>query len=155
MTTDKKLTQHMLVNTVLFFLVVFGILLFSERQTYTRQLEQIDQYTAELSKRTAEHVGDVFGDRKDTIRSIAYLYGTSLKSPKADKEYLKNLEKNSGFDRIRIVDTAGQSYTSDGKLTTVSDRDYYTKGINGGFCAGIRYKLDVDSDVRKEIGKYI
>ena len=145
----------MLVNTVLFFLVVFGILLFSERQTYTRQLEQIDQYTAELSKRTAEHVGDVFGDRKDTIRSIAYLYGTSLKSPKADKEYMKNLEKNSGFDRIRIVDTAGQSYTSDGKLTTVSDRDYYTKGINGGFCAGIRYKLDVDSDVRKEIGKYI
>ena len=32
------------------------------------------------------------------------------------------------------MDTAGQSYTSDGKLTTVSDRDYYTNEINGVFC---------------------
>ena len=145
----------MLVNTVLFFGSLWNIAFFWASDLYTPVGADRPNTQQNCPKRTAEHVGDVFGDRKDTIRSIAYLYGTSLKSPKADKEYLKNLEKNSGFDRIRIVDTAGQSYTSDGKLTTVSDRDYYTKGINGGFCAGIRYKLDVDSDVRKEIGKYI
>lgn len=41
------------------------------------------------------------------------------------------MEESSGFDRIRFVNMAGESYTSNGKIADVSDRDYFIKGSHG------------------------
>ena len=46
-------------------------------------------------------------------------------------DYLRQLEARSGFDRIRFVNRSGESYTSDGKIADVADRDYFIRGIAG------------------------
>ncbi|WP_455058438.1 cache domain-containing protein [Jutongia sp.] len=128
---QNRILVHIITNIFIFFVLIFGILLYSHRENYNRQITHINQYIGEMSTRTAEHVGDVFQDKADAIASIAYLYGTSLKSPKVDLEYLKEVEDNSGFDWIRFIDPDGDDYTSQGMLANVADREYFRKGING------------------------
>ena len=129
--TGKGIWRHLLMNILLLFAAVFGILLLSGRENYARQLRQIDEYINELSGRTAQHLGDVLDDKRNAIISIAYLYGEAIESPEVNQEYLAELEQNTGFDRIRFVNLEGESFTSDGKIADVADRDYFIQGIQG------------------------
>lgn len=133
----KKIMIHMTANIVLLFICISVILLLAHRENYARQMQQVDQYIKELSGKTAQYVSDVFGDKKNTIVSIAYLYGESIESSEVDLDYLYELEKNSGFDWIRFINSSGEDYTSDGKIANVADRDYYTEGMKGnsGICS--------------------
>lgn len=106
-------------------------MVYSGRKNYSRQIEQIDTYVQVLSDKTANHVGDVFRDKKEEIISLAYLYGKAIRTSEVDAEYLAELERDSGFDRIRFVNLKGESYTSDGKIADVADRDYFQNGIKG------------------------
>ena len=128
---DKKLMRHMWANIVILIVAVFAILLLTQQENYARQMQQINKYIGELSDRTAQHARDVFQDRQDAISSIAYLYGQAMTSPQVDMDYLRQLEARSGFDRIRFVNRSGESYTSDGKIADVADRDYFIRGIAG------------------------
>lgn len=129
--SEKGLMRHLITNIALFFFAVFVIMVLSARENYARQMQQIDEYVDVLSSRTAQHVSDVFRDKHAAITSIAYLYGQSGHSESVEMEYLKALEESSGFDRIRFVNMAGESYTSNGKIADVSDRDYFIKGSHG------------------------
>lgn len=133
----KKIMIHMTANIVLLFICISVILLLAHRENYARQMQQVDQYIRELSGKTAQYVSDVFDDKKNTIVSIAYLYGESIESSEVDLDYLYELEKNSGFDWIRFINSSGEDYTSDGKIADVADRDYYTEGMKGnsGICS--------------------
>lgn len=131
MNQEKKFIRHMAANTIFLFVAILVILILSQKENYARQRQQIDGYIDELSERTAQHVGDILADKKSAIDSIAFLYGTSLKEPEVDYSYLEELEQTSGFDRIRFVNLQGESYTSEGKLADVTDREYYQKGIQG------------------------
>lgn len=128
---DKKLMRYMWANIVILIVAVFAILLLTQQENYARQMQQINKYIGELSDRTAQHARDVFQDRQDAISSIAYLYGQAMTSPQVDMDYLRQLEACSGFDRIRFVNRSGESYTSDGKIADVADRDYFIRGIAG------------------------
>ena len=143
-TKDHNLTRHLILNTALLFVILFVVLFVSHQLNYRQQTKQINEYISELSDRTSKHIGDVLSDKKSTISTIAYLYGTAIDSPKANKQYLKSLEFNSGFDRIRFVDSSGQSYTSDGKLARVADRDYFKRGMNGksGICVVMKSRVN-------------
>ncbi len=101
--TEKRMSRHVAANIVLLIVVIFGILLISQRGNYARQMVQIKEYISELSSRTSQHISDVFRDKMNAITSIAYLYGEALESPEANTEYLAVLEEGSGFDRIRFV----------------------------------------------------
>lgn len=131
MNQEKKFIRHMAANTIFLFVAILVILMLAQKENYARQRQQIDGYIDELSERTAQHVGDILADKKSAIESIAFLYGTSLKEPEVDYSYLEELEQTSGFDRIRFVNLRGESYTSEGKLADVTDREYYQKGIQG------------------------
>lgn len=131
MNQEKKFIRHMAANTIVMFVAIIIILILAQQENYARQRQQIDGYIDELSERTAQHVGVILSDKKSAIESIAFLYGTSLKEPKVDYDYLATLEETSGFDRIRFVNLQGESYTSEGKLADVTDREYYQKGILG------------------------
>lgn len=139
--TEKGLSRHLVINVIILFVAIFGILILSRRENYARQMQQVNEYTSELSGRTALHVSDVFQDKKNAIASIAYLYRTAIESPEVDRELLRSLEKRSGFDRIRFVNLAGESYTSDSKIANVSDildyikagdREEVRKSLQGG-----------------------
>ena len=144
--------RHVVANIVLLIAAIFGILLTSQRENYARQMVQIKEYISELSSRTSQHISDVFRDKLDAITSIAYLYGEALESPEASTEYLAVLEEGSGFDRIRFVNLQGESFTSDGKLAEIADRDYYQKGIQGE--KGITVVMISRFDSEKLIGFY-
>ena len=150
--TEKRMSRHVAANIVLLIAAIFGILLTSQRENYARQMVQIREYISELSSRTSQHISDVFRDKKDAITSIAYLYGEALESPEANTEYLAVLEEGSGFDRIRFVNLEGESFTSDGKLAEIADRDYYQKGIQGE--SGITVVMVSRFDSEKLIGFY-
>ena len=150
--TEKAMMRHVAANIVLLIAAIFGILVLSQRENYARQMVQIGEYISELSQRTAQHTGDVFRDKKDAITSIAYLYGEALKSGEVNTEYLAVLEEGSGFDRIRFVNLQGESFTSDGKIAEIADRDYYQKGIQGE--TGITEVMISRFDSEKLIGFY-
>lgn len=152
MNQEKKFIRHMASNIIVMFLAILIILILAQRENYARQRQQIDGYIDELSERTAQHVGDILGDKKSAIESIAFLYGTSLKEPKVDYTYLATLEETSGFDRIRFVNLQGESYTSEGKLTDVADREYYQKGINGE--SGITFVMNSRFSNERMLGAY-
>ena len=150
--TEKAMMRHVAANIVLLIAAIFGILVLSQRGNYARQMVQIGEYISELSQRTAQHTGDVFRDKMDAITSIAYLYGEALESPEVNTEYLAVLEEGSGFDRIRFVNSQGESFTSDGKIAEIADRDYYQKGILGE--TGITKVMISRFDSEKLIGFY-
>ena len=150
--TEKAMMRHVAANIVLLIAAIFGILVLSQRENYARQMVQIGEYISELSQRTAQHTGDVFRDKMDAITSIAYLYGEALESPEVNTEYLAVLEEGSGFDRIRFVNPQGESFTSDGKIAEIADRDYYQKGIQGE--TGITSVMISRFDSEKLIGFY-
>lgn len=150
--TEKAMMRHVAANIVLLIAAIFGILVLSQRENYARQMVQIGEYISELSQRTAQHTGDVFRDKKDAITSIAYLYGEALESGEVNTEYLAVLEEGSGFDRIRFVNLQGESFTSDGKVAEIADRDYYLKGIQGE--TGITAVMISRFDSEKLIGVY-
>lgn len=127
-----RLVKHMAVNIVLLLAAVMVLLLAAAHRTYTRQMERLDIYIGVLSGRTAQHAGDVFQDKLSAITSAACLYGEALGEDGADMTHLAQLERASGFDRIRFIDADGVSYTSDGETALVADRVYYMDGIRGG-----------------------
>lgn len=101
-----------------------------------RNMEYIGTYVDEMSNTTTMHVSDVFADKRATIDSIAYLYGSAIKSTDADIRLLAVLEEKSGFDWIRFVASDGTDYTSSGSITNVKDREYFKPGMEGktGIC---------------------
>lgn len=131
MKREKRLIIHAVSNLILMFVCMICIFLLANKENYARQMQQVNQYSHEMAQRTANHVGDVFEDKRSAIVSIAYLYGDSLKKPSVNRDSLKMLEVNSGFDMIRFVDADGEDYTSDGKITNISDRDYFKRGMSG------------------------
>lgn len=128
---NNRLRRHVIGNAVLFVLFVLAIMLFSARNNYARQMDQINEYISELSDRTAKHISDVFQDKQNAIASIAYLYGAALDEPSVNESALAALEENPGFDRIRFITKDGESCASNGKIADVEDRDYYINGIQG------------------------
>ena len=149
---EKKIFRRIVADGLLLICVIFGILLFSRVRNRSREMAQIDAYTQELSQRTARHVGDVFQAKQNAVESLAYLYGKGLTSPQVDQVQLKELESYPGLDRIRYVNTKGESFTSDKKIANVSDRDYFTAGMRGE--SGYTFVGDSRFDGSKLVGFY-
>ncbi len=149
---EKRLSRHIWANTALLFIVICVLIFVTASQGYKRQTEQMDGYINELSERTTQHVSDVFSDKLSEISSIAYLYGQSLDSPDVSARDLFVLEHGSGFDRIRFINSDGESFASNGKIADVADRDYFIKGMNG--LSGIDYVEKSRFNENKVIGFY-
>lgn len=150
--SEKRLSRHTLANAVFLITALFAIMVLSGRENYARQMQQIEGYIDVLSQRTAEHVGDVLGDRLDAIKTIAYLYGESLTEEGVWSRHLAEVEKGASFDRIRFVTPAGASFASNGKVADVADRDYLIKGMAGE--SGITVVMESRFDGKQVIGFY-
>lgn len=137
-------TRKYVVCVILLIVCIMLTLIIAHHNNRTRNIEQIDNYINELSQNTAKHVADVFADKLDSIDSIAYLYGKSIKSTDADLELLGALEDKSGFDRIRFIASDGTDYTSDGSTTSVKDRNYFIRGMRGesGICEVLESRIN-------------
>lgn len=149
---EKKLAIHVITNLLLLFLCIFIILILMNKENHARQMQQVDQYSHEMALRTANHVGDVLEDKRNAIVSIAYLYGEALNDPTVNRENLKVLEQDSGFDLIRFMDAEGEDYTSDGSIANVADRDYFQRGLQGE--SGMTIVMESRVSGEKLVGLY-
>ena len=129
---DKgKIIKQMIIWLAIVLFSVWGVFFFLHFRNEKRLLGQIEEYIYEFSSRTAEHVEDVFEDKKSAIASIACLYGEAINFNEKDLSLLAEIEKESGFDWIRFVDADGYDYSSDGRTANVSDREYFKMGMEG------------------------
>lgn len=149
---EKRMMQHMVASIMILCIILMGLLIFSRQENNERQMRQINEYISELSSRTAQHVGDVLADKQNAIESIAYLYGQAVQGDPVNQTMLKKLEASSGFDLIRYVNPDGESFTSDGKIADVGDRDYSQNG-NAGL-SGMTVVLESRFSHEKLIGFY-
>lgn len=149
---ERFIKRHLIANIVIFVIAIAALVYLTHRENFSRQMQQVDQYIKELSKRTSDHVADVLEDKSSAITSIAYLYGTSLKSPEVNLQTLGQLEEKSGFDWIRFIDAEGGDYTKEGKFAKVQDREYYQKGIQGE--SGITVVMRSRVNQEKLVGFY-
>ncbi|MBU5428930.1 response regulator [Kineothrix sp. MSJ-39] len=131
MKKENRLLVHLVSNIVLLFVLLWVLLLLTHRENFARQMQQVRQYTEELSGRTAQHISDIFEDKKNAIEGLSLLYEAKAESGDVDITLLKSLEDLSDFDYVRFVDQRGEDYTTEGYLTNVKDRAYYIHGIAG------------------------
>ena len=149
---ESRILVHLIGNIILLFGFVFLILLLSARENYARQLQQVDQYIAELSDKTANYTSAMFADKTEDIMTMAHFYGETMKSAQVDAAHLQLLERESGFDWIRFIDLDGEDYASDGRVANVSDREYFTEGMKGK--NGVSAVLDSRINGEKLLGFY-
>ena len=100
---------HLVSNIILLFVLIWVLLFLTHRENFARQMQQIRQYTEELSYRTAQHLGDIVEDKKNAIASLALLYEAKAGSENVDITLLKSLEELSDFDWVRFVDRNGKA----------------------------------------------
>lgn len=131
MKKENRLLVHLVSNIVLLFVLLWVLLFLTHRENFARQMQQVRHYTEELSDRTAQHISDIFEDKKNAIEGLSLLYVAKAESEDVDITLLKSLEDLSDFDYVRFVDQSGEDYTTEGYLTNVKDRAYYIHGIAG------------------------
>ncbi|MBR1560068.1 MAG: GGDEF domain-containing protein [Clostridia bacterium] len=142
-------------NAVPALLLIVGIiaaLLNFISDNSARNARQNEEYITELTEQRASSMDTEFAENLTFIRSIAYLYGRSLKSPWADIAVIADYEKNTCFDMLRFVDATGDNYTSKGVRSNLADRDYYQAGMRGE--SGITYVQESRVTGQRQIGFY-
>ena len=77
--------------------IVLAFFLFT-RKNHERIVQQNANYVQDSTIQVAERISDVLAAAKDNIRTIAYLYGETLREPEAEPKELKAMQDNSLFD---------------------------------------------------------
>lgn len=149
---EGRIFIHLIGNVVLLFGCALIILVLSAKENYARQLQQVNQYIAELSDKTANYTSAMFNDKVADIQTMAHFYGETMESTRVDAAHLELLERESGFDWIRFIDIQGDDYASDGKISNVNDREYFSEGMQGGY--GISFVRNSRINGEKLLGFY-
>lgn len=93
--------------------------------------ERNQSYAADSAEQTGEQINVELENGLNIINTYTYFIGESLKKPEISPQMLKEIESNSMFDTVVFTDIDGINYTSDGRTSDASGRDYYRKGIDG------------------------
>ena len=125
-----------------FFLLAAIIVLF--HWYTTRNQERIEErnknYAADSAQIKADQIDKELSNALNRIRTYSYFVGEGLNEPVITAQMLKRMEENSTFDAMIFTDVVGTDYASDGRTADVTERIFYSDGINGG--SGIEIVFD-------------
>ena len=125
-----------------FFLLAAIIVLF--HWYTTRNQERIEErnknYAADSAQIKADQIDKELSNALNRIRTYSYFVGEGLNEPVITAQMLKRMEENSTFDAMIFTDVEGTDYASDGRTADVTERIFYSDGINGG--SGIEIVFD-------------
>ena len=117
-----------------FFLLAAIIVLF--HWYTTRNQERIEErnknYAADSAQIKADQIDKELSNALNRIRTYSYFVGEGLNEPVITAQMLKRMEENSTFDAMIFTDVEGTDYASDGRTADVTERIFYSDGINGG-----------------------
>lgn len=117
------------------FLCLFIIIVFLNftKKNNERIVQQNANYVQDATLQVAERIDDMLTAARDSIVTMAFLYGDSLNSPEADIQKLQEMQDTSPFDYIEFTDKEGQNINAEGVTSDASDREYYIEGMKGNF----------------------
>lgn len=147
----KKHLKNVVPALLLIVGIIAALLNFIDNNS-ARNAQQNEEYINELTEQRAASMDTEFAENLTFIRSIAYLYGKSLRSPWADIAVIADYEQNTCFDMLRFVDASGDNYTSKGVRSNLADRDYYQAGMRGE--SGITFVQQSRVTGQRQIGFY-
>jgi len=115
---------------------VFAVILFLDftKKNNEQIIEQNANYVQDATLQEAKRLDEVFSAARDSVMTMAHLYGESLESldfPKVTTEKLMEMQENSPFDYIEFVDKNGLNINAQGKTLDVSHRESYIEGMKG------------------------
>ncbi|MBD5498313.1 MAG: response regulator [Lachnospiraceae bacterium] len=115
------------------FLLAAMIILFFwfTSQNSRRTEEQNREYAADSARMKSEQIDEELNNALGRIRTYAYFAGEGLTEPVITAQMLAIMEENSQFDAILFTDLDGMDYTSDGRISDVTERGFYMDGLKG------------------------
>lgn len=118
--------------------IVFGIFVNTNKQ---RIVAQNTDYMQEATLQTAQRIDDVLLSAQNSLELIASLYGDVMgNSTEIDFKLLNQLANKAPFDYIDFVNADGIDINEKGETTDVSNRFYYSDGMQGN--SGMDVVLD-------------
>ncbi|MBD5136784.1 MAG: response regulator [Lachnospiraceae bacterium] len=134
----KKLLRE--ISYVMFLLAAIVILFFwYTTQNSSRMEERNKNYAADSASLKAAQIDDELNNAKSCINAFAYFVGNGLTEPVINADMLKEIEENTQFDAVIFTDSEGNDYASDGRVSDVTDRNFYINGIKGENSISIIY----------------
>lgn len=100
-------------------------------QNKERIENQNKNYAADSVRQTAAKIDEELNNAQDLINTYTYFLEESLTDSTVTAQKLKEIEKNSQFDAVIFTDINGKDYTSDGRTSDVTQRDFYINGLRG------------------------
>lgn len=100
-------------------------------QNKERIENQNKNYAADSVRQTAAKIDEELNNAQDLISTYTYFLEESLTDSTVTAQKLKEIEKNSQFDAVIFTDINGKDYTSDGRTSDVTQRDFYLNGLRG------------------------
>lgn len=128
--SNGKVIRKILTACALIVFIVIIFLIFT-KENNARIVRQNASYVQDAAIQVSERIDGVLSGAQNTINTMAYLCGETLKEPEMDMQKLKDMRSYSSFDYIEFVDKNGKNITSEGKTSEASDREYYIEGMKG------------------------
>lgn len=127
---NRNIFREMVLIVLLCLFIIIVFLNFTQKN-HERIVQQNANYVQDATLQVSERIGDMLTAAKDSIVTMAYLYGDSLNSPEVDTQKLKEMQDSSPFDYIEFTDQKGQNINAEGVTSEASDREYYIEGMKG------------------------
>lgn len=127
----KKISIQKIICAVLILSAVIFLFLRFSVQTSNRIERQNKDYAADAAQLKTEQIDEELSNALRQINTYAYFVGESLTEPVVTAEMLKQMEGNSYFDAIMFTDTEGVDCASDGRISDVTEMEFYNDGISG------------------------
>ncbi len=127
---NRKTAQEVIFAVIL---GVFAFILFLDftKKNNEQIIQQNAKYVQDATLQVAGRIDDVFAAARDSVMTMAHLYGESMDVPEADIQKLREMQENSPFDYIEFVDKNGLNINAQGNTLDVSHRESYIEGMKG------------------------
>lgn len=122
---------HPVIYVSLFLAAILVLFYIYTIQNRARIQEQNRVYAEDCARQTAVRIGSEFNNAQQRIYNNAFLISIDGKDLEITPQLLKNIEDNTTFDAIHFTDADGVILASDGNTNDSSDREYFSRGMQG------------------------
>lgn len=133
--TKHWATRRILAVCAAIAVLIIALFIFMNVNTQ-RIVQQNGEYLESSTSQTARRVNDMLTSSLQSVQTAASIYESSLTSTDVNPEEAVNILNFSQLDHTFFITPDGVAYDHDGQTVLATDREYYTRGIQGksGMC---------------------
>ena len=129
----KKKSRQGAIYVLLFLAAIILLFHWYTLQNRKRMVEQNKNYAADSAHLTAAKIDEKLKSAQSLISVYVHFLEENLKEPMVTAEMLRKMEEHSKhlFNVLIYTDANGKDYAPDGRISDVTNRDFYQKGMQG------------------------